>query len=151
MEIQRRKIKRIINCVICRIILYVMIPMTTQLGFIVSEIWMYTYMRASYPLNLWSVVTSALPGTLNFFAVMLDPAIHKAIEAIKRYKSYILNVNPWVIGNQNVYTNVASNTLATSFKNTAKKQDALLAPVRVSPIKFQPTQRDSLGGLSAHL
>ncbi|RUS20389.1 hypothetical protein BC937DRAFT_95313 [Endogone sp. FLAS-F59071] len=82
-EIQRRKIRRIINCVIYRIILYVMIPMATQLGFIVSEIWMYTYMRASYPLNLWSVVTSALPGTLNFFAFILDPAIHKAIETIR--------------------------------------------------------------------
>jgi hypothetical protein len=52
-EARQHKTQRSINRVVRRILLYPLVPIITQTGFIVSEIWMYQHLRASYPLNVW--------------------------------------------------------------------------------------------------
>lgn len=52
-EVRQRKAQRSINRVVRRILLYPLVPIITQTGFIVSEIWMYQNLKASFPLNLW--------------------------------------------------------------------------------------------------
>lgn len=83
-DVQRYRTTRAINRVVRRIILYIIIPLSTMLGFIVSEVWMYYYNEISYVLNVWSVFTMTLPGTLNFLAFLLDPAVQNAFEVIKK-------------------------------------------------------------------
>ncbi|RUS19201.1 hypothetical protein BC937DRAFT_87835 [Endogone sp. FLAS-F59071] len=82
-DVQRYKTTKAISRVVRRIILYIIIPLSTMLGFIVSEVWMYYYNEISYALNVWSVFTMTLPGILNFLAFLLDPAVQNAFEVIK--------------------------------------------------------------------
>lgn len=83
-SIRRRKTRRAINRVVRRIILYPIIPAVTQLGFIVSEIYLYVYNEPSFALNVWGVPTSAIPGVCNFIAFLIDPAVYNACECVKR-------------------------------------------------------------------
>ncbi|RUS20546.1 hypothetical protein BC937DRAFT_94981 [Endogone sp. FLAS-F59071] len=83
-SIIRRKTRRAVNRVVRRIILYPIIPAVTQLGFIVSEVYLYLYKEPSFALNLWGVPTSAIPGLCNFIAFLIDPAVYNACECVKR-------------------------------------------------------------------
>ncbi|KAI8583976.1 hypothetical protein K450DRAFT_220867 [Umbelopsis ramanniana AG] len=83
-DVRRRKTQKAINRVVRRILLYPVVPILTQTGFIVSEIDMYIHMRPSYAINLWGVPLKALPGFFNLLAFMIDPAIYNALAAIKK-------------------------------------------------------------------
>lgn len=83
-ELRRQKTRQAINRVVRRILLYPIIPAVTQLGFIISEIYMYVTGAPSYPLNLWGVPTSALPGFCNFVAFLVDPALFNALSCVKQ-------------------------------------------------------------------
>jgi hypothetical protein len=56
-ETRQRKAQQSINRVVRRILLYPLVPIITQTGFIVSEIWMYKNQRSSFALNVWYVAT----------------------------------------------------------------------------------------------
>lgn len=81
----QRKTTRDLRRVVGRILIYVLFPLATQLGFVVSEIWMYFNKRISYNLNLWSTPGLALAGLFNFIAFILDPAVNNAFRVIREY------------------------------------------------------------------
>ncbi|KAJ2956856.1 hypothetical protein NQZ79_g7375 [Umbelopsis isabellina] len=83
-DIRRRKTQKAINRVVRRILLYPMVPIITQSGFIVSEIYLYVNMKPSYPLNVWGVTLKSLPGFCNLCAFLIDPAIYNALTTIKK-------------------------------------------------------------------
>ncbi|OZJ01539.1 hypothetical protein BZG36_05553 [Bifiguratus adelaidae] len=81
--LRRQRTRKAINQVVRRILLYPLVPLVTQIGFIVSEMWMYHNLAISYPLNVWGVALSATPGICNFLAFCIDPAMYNAMAAIK--------------------------------------------------------------------
>ncbi|CAM0136880.1 unnamed protein product [Umbelopsis sp. WA50703] len=83
-DIRRRKTQKAINRVVRRILLYPMVPIITQSGFIVSEIYLYVNMKPSYALNVWGVTLKSLPGFCNLCAFLIDPAIYNALGTIKK-------------------------------------------------------------------
>ncbi|KAI7886117.1 hypothetical protein K492DRAFT_190340 [Lichtheimia hyalospora FSU 10163] len=74
----------IVSRIVRRILLYPMTPLLTQLGFIVSEIYMFHNKQVSYPLNVWGVSTKGLPGFFNLVGLLVDPAFTSAIQHLKR-------------------------------------------------------------------
>jgi hypothetical protein len=78
-QARQRKTQRSINRVVRRILLYPLVPIITQTGFIVSEIWMYQHLQASFALNIWGVSLKALPGFFNLIAFSVDPAIYNVV------------------------------------------------------------------------
>jgi len=83
-DIRRRKTQKAINRVVRRILLYPLVPIITQTGFIVSEIYLYVNWKPSYPINIWGVTLKSLPGFFNLLAFFIDPAIYNALSAIKK-------------------------------------------------------------------
>ncbi|KAH8548554.1 hypothetical protein BGW37DRAFT_178269 [Umbelopsis sp. PMI_123] len=81
-EVRHQKTQRSINRVVRRILLYPLVPIITQTGFIVSEIYMYKNLRASYGLNVWGVSMKALPGFFNLIAFSVDPAVYNVVVTI---------------------------------------------------------------------
>ncbi|KAI8580247.1 hypothetical protein K450DRAFT_237537 [Umbelopsis ramanniana AG] len=81
-EARHRKAQQSINRVVRRILLYPLVPIITQTGFIVSEIWMYRNFRADFGLNVWGVTLKALPGFFNLIAFSLDPAVYNVAVTI---------------------------------------------------------------------
>ncbi|KAG2176499.1 hypothetical protein INT43_005739 [Umbelopsis isabellina] len=82
MEARLRKNQRSINRVVRRILLYPLVPIITQTGFIASEIWMYRHLEANFALNVWGVSLKALPGFFNLIAFSVDPAIYNVAMTI---------------------------------------------------------------------
>lgn len=80
----RQRTRRALNRIVCRVLLYPVIPLVTQAGFIVSEIHLFVTQEASYPLSLWAISCRALPGLCNFIAFMLDPAVSAALTYIRQ-------------------------------------------------------------------
>ncbi|KAI9496560.1 hypothetical protein BDB00DRAFT_926759 [Zychaea mexicana] len=74
----------VVSRVVRRILLYPTTPLLTQLGFIVSEIYMFSTLRVSYELNVWGVLTKALPGFFNLVGFLMDPAFMGALRLLKR-------------------------------------------------------------------
>ncbi|ORZ01487.1 hypothetical protein BCR43DRAFT_561710 [Syncephalastrum racemosum] len=74
----------VVNYVVRRIIMYPMTPLLTQLGFIVSEIYLFANVKASYTLNVWGVMTKALPGLFNLIAFLIDPAFASTFKQLKK-------------------------------------------------------------------
>ncbi|KAG2184209.1 hypothetical protein INT44_009224 [Umbelopsis vinacea] len=81
-EARHRRAQQSINRVVRRILLYPIVPIITQTGFIVSEIWMYRNFQASFALNVWGVTMKALPGFFNLIAFSLDPAVYNVAVTI---------------------------------------------------------------------
>ncbi|OZJ06182.1 hypothetical protein BZG36_01020 [Bifiguratus adelaidae] len=115
-QYNRRLTKKIINQSVRRILLYVIIPLVTQLGFLVSEIWMYARDEASFGLNVWSVITNGLPGTLNLAAFVVDPAVIAAWATIRQ--DLILEYAPPVPEKKTSYQH-----LAGSFPNSHRRDE----------------------------
>ncbi|KAI9246227.1 hypothetical protein BDA99DRAFT_543324 [Phascolomyces articulosus] len=74
----------VVHHVVRRILLYPTTPLLTQLGFIVSEIYMFQTLTVSYELNIWGVLTKALPGFFNLLGFLMDPAFMGALRLLKR-------------------------------------------------------------------
>lgn len=82
--LRRQKTRQTINRAVRRILLYPIIPFITQSGFVVSEVYMYVSNEISYPLNLWGVLTAAIPGLCNSIAFVADPAVSNALSCVKQ-------------------------------------------------------------------
>ncbi|KAG2222288.1 hypothetical protein INT45_006967 [Circinella minor] len=75
--------QKIVCNVVRRILLYPTTPFLTQFGFIISEIYMFSTLKVSYELNIWGVLTKALPGFFNLVGFLMDPAFMGALRLLK--------------------------------------------------------------------
>ncbi|KAG2172076.1 hypothetical protein INT43_001553 [Umbelopsis isabellina] len=78
-----RRTQRTMNKLVLRICLYALIPIVTQTGWYISECIMQFQHYLNVPLDWYLIVTTDLPGVLNFVAFCLDPALGNALNTIK--------------------------------------------------------------------
>ncbi|ORX99366.1 hypothetical protein K493DRAFT_299401 [Basidiobolus meristosporus CBS 931.73] len=82
-EPRRRKTQKTINRLVARIALYTLIPIITQGGFILMELWLQFQHSMNPQINYWSVIGTDLPGVLNLVAFLMDPALHNSLLVVR--------------------------------------------------------------------
>ncbi|RUS16049.1 hypothetical protein BC937DRAFT_91655 [Endogone sp. FLAS-F59071] len=83
-ESKQRKTQHMVHRLITRILLYPLIPLITQGPYFLSELWMICRIEISWAADLAGVISTDLPGILNFIAFMVDPAFHNSLESIRK-------------------------------------------------------------------
>ncbi|ORX89059.1 hypothetical protein K493DRAFT_410661 [Basidiobolus meristosporus CBS 931.73] len=83
LEERRRKTHKTIKQLVARIALYTLIPIVTQGGFILMEIWLQFKHEMHPGINYWSVIGTDLPGILNLVAFLMDPALHNSVKVVR--------------------------------------------------------------------
>ncbi|KAJ9052092.1 hypothetical protein DSO57_1037620 [Entomophthora muscae] len=74
-----------IRPLIFRVAMYCAIPVITQTGYLVLTIVEFYYGAGTREQIAFMFVSTALPGTLNFIAFLIDPAFKKALYSLKAY------------------------------------------------------------------
>ncbi|KAI8576729.1 hypothetical protein K450DRAFT_274424 [Umbelopsis ramanniana AG] len=82
-QLRARRTQRTMNKLVLRISLYALIPIVTQLGWYISECIMQFQHYLNVGLDWYLIVTTDLPGVLNFVAFCMDPALANALRHIK--------------------------------------------------------------------
>jgi len=82
-QLRARRTQRTMNKLVLRICLYALIPIVTQLGWYISECIMQFQHYLNVGLDWYLIITTDLPGVLNFVAFCLDPALANALRQIR--------------------------------------------------------------------
>ncbi|KAK9765522.1 hypothetical protein K7432_006084 [Basidiobolus ranarum] len=83
MDERSRKTQKTIKRLVARIALYTLIPLATQGGFVLMELWLQFKHEMNTGINYWSVIGTDLPGVLNLAAFLMDPALHNSVATVR--------------------------------------------------------------------
>ncbi|KAL1921613.1 uncharacterized protein VTP21DRAFT_11329 [Calcarisporiella thermophila] len=83
-EERTKRAQRQLRKLVTRISLYALIPLVTQGGWYIQEIWFQTQHTFIPGLNWWCIVGTDIPGLFNLIAFLFDPALHNSIKTIRK-------------------------------------------------------------------